>query len=181
MHEKRFYSGSAVDNLGRIYAIGGQNTVDLRTVERYDPDPVRNPLHLWEYVANLPDPYGSGPAAFSWGGDIWVVGGWDNGLTNNVRIFDPDYPDPMSPNAWRYGPPMYEGLVSAEGLIDPVSGNPFVFGGQRSGGGPGSDHVATLVSEPGTQVIPEPVTLVGVVCGLGAVAGYIRRRGTKGN
>jgi N-acetylneuraminic acid mutarotase len=157
MHERRYDPGYATDDLGRIYAIGGQNEVDLHTVERYDPA-----RDVWEYVANLPDNYGSTNAAFTLDGDIWVVGGWYMwGFTANTRIYDPDS------NTWSEGPAMYEALGGATAAVG-FSGTAYVFGGQRSGGGPGSDHVAELV--------PEPVTMLGVFAGCTGLGGYIRKR-----
>jgi len=121
MNEARWGVGCAVDEQGRIYAIGGgrEGIGALKTVERYDP--LRD---QWEYVADLPEIRGS-MATFVCCGEIWAVGGGKNVpyYTDTSYIYSP------ATNTWREGPRMYEAIGHARAAVGP-SGTAYVIGGE---------------------------------------------------
>lgn len=121
MNEARGQPGYAMDEQGRIYAIGGGRSGIgvLKTVERYDPLEDE-----WEYVADLPEIRGS-MATFVCCGEIWAVGGGKNVpyYTDTSYIYSPET------NTWREGPHMYEAIGHARGVVG-SSGTAYVIGGE---------------------------------------------------
>ncbi len=141
MQEERYIPGHAIDDRGRIYAIGGMNAVvptdgELQTMERYDPE-----TDTWQYLPSIPDRPHAGPAAFFLKGRIWIVGGWDNDMLSSCWIFD------TSTDTWMSepGPALYEGRVCA-GAARSQSCTVYLVGGQASAGA-ATAHVAMMATE----------------------------------
>src|SRR5207247_5035679 len=107
---------------GKIYAIGGVNSVFLNVVEEYDPA-----ANAWATKAPMPNPrYDLAAAAV--GGKIYAIGGnHDNGVNLSVvEEYDP------AANTWTTKAPMptvRKALAAAE-----VGGKIYAIGGYGSGG-----------------------------------------------
>lgn len=128
MSVARYLPGYVYYN-GYIYAIGGQNTVNLSSAERYNIAE-----GIWEPINDSMPGAKSGPCVFVCNNEIYVVGGWNNGMTSNCYVLNP------TTLKWRTedSAAMYEGFTCGG------SGVPFVVGGQRSPGS-ASDHFSKYV------------------------------------
>lgn len=121
----RTHPAAAVDQSGRIYAIGGQSGHAQESgtaVERYDPL-----SNQWTTLAPLPQIM-MNPAAFAVGDEIYAVGGYTGGgYTNACYIYSP------ATNSWRAGPSMDQGVGIAKAAMSD-SGLVYVIGGEHSAG-----------------------------------------------
>ncbi len=98
--------GSAVWD-EHLYAIGGANGFGnaVPTLRRYDPA-----HRMWHPLA--PMPTGRRDAAVAvLDGEIWVIGGDNNGALQTVEIYDP------AEDAWRQGPALPAGRTGARAIV----------------------------------------------------------------
>jgi len=122
---------------GLVYAVGGANQfgVALPTLRRLDPA-----SRQWEARAVMPTGRRDAAAAFL-EGELWIVGGHNNGALQAVEIYDP------ATDEWRAGPVLPEGRSGADALVH--DGELVIVGGVRPNG---ALHTAVLALRDGAWV-----------------------------
>ena len=119
--------GSAAHG-GLLYAVGGANAfgIALPTLRSFDPS-----VREWSDALELM-PTGRRDAAVAvLDGELWVVGGDNNGALQAVEVYD------IEADAWRAGPVLPEGRTGARAVVH--DGELLVVGGIRPNGALHSD------------------------------------------
>jgi N-acetylneuraminic acid mutarotase len=149
---------------GRVYAIGGADGFGnaVATVRAYEPAERRWIDRRPMTVARRD------PAVTVMDGEIWVIGGWNNGARPSVEIYAP------ATDTWRNGTLLPEPRTGAVAVAH--SGEVYVAGGEDSAGAPRAsilksaggawqlvtDHSGTGVSHAAAAIVgDDTLTLFG--------------------
>jgi hypothetical protein len=157
MHTPRELLGSATDQQGRIYAIGGidDNGTPLASVEYYTQS-----TNTWTFTASLPQTLYAESAAYDGNGHIFTFGGVGAGgsIVNTV------YEYTIATNAWSVAAPM-PGAVRDSAAVLASNNLIYVLGGNTSTGA----TAAVESYNPATNTwntessLPAPVSSAAVV------------------
>lgn len=117
----KIYHGSATDQLGRIYVVGGGTAAAYRL----DPD-----ANTWETIAPLSESRTYHTVVSGADGKIYAIGGsvGSDATTNIVECYNP------STNTWTVMAPMAMGRSNHSSVVD-AQGRIYVIGGFNSVGG----------------------------------------------